>query len=288
MACSSWRREAAVDVPLVLFSYLNPIVAAGPTCARARGGGRDSRTARHRSSRGRRPERRARDRRVAARVHPPRRADHADAAHGGDRAARQRLRVSHQPARRDRNAERDRERTRRARSSACASATKLPVCVGFGISGPGAGGGGGARSPTAWWSGARSCARRETSVESRGVARALDAQGDRRALSARADQVSRSRRSTRSSGFTKIVSDSLHEHRARARHPSPCARICDASSPRARAPSRATCCATRRAPLPPRDRATAAAHRATSAARRARRQHRARAATHRAARTRER
>src|SRR6478672_2350413 len=65
--------EAAVGVPLVLFSYLNPIVAAGP----------------------------------GALAH----ATHS--ANGGDRATRQRIRVSHQPARRDRNAERDCRRTRR-------------------------------------------------------------------------------------------------------------------------------------------------------------------------------
>ena len=126
-------------------------------CAAARRGRRRARRARHRPARSA-PIRSAR--RGSARpagLHSTRRADHA-ARRGWREIARtgsgfvyliSRLGVTGEQATCPPELPATAARLR--------AATSLPICVGFGISTAGAGARGGARSPTAWWSAARSC-----------------------------------------------------------------------------------------------------------------------------------
>ena len=97
---------SALRVPLVLFSYLNPIIAAGERRAHTRGRGGVQRAVAHRPAGRSRSGARGVGRRGTARVHSTRRADDAARAHARDRRARQRVRVSDQPTRRHGNARR--------------------------------------------------------------------------------------------------------------------------------------------------------------------------------------
>ena len=116
--------KAKLHVPVVLFSYLNPILAAGPDAAElgapvpadlgkepadrrrlgrvqhvAGGRGGRERNSRHRYSSGRRSSARGVAGQQPPRFHQARRADDSAGSNGRDRAARQRIRLSYQPAR---------------------------------------------------------------------------------------------------------------------------------------------------------------------------------------------
>ena len=113
--------RAACSVPLVLFSYLNPVIAAGADAlTRAAEAGFCGHSA-HRPAGRLRSRARSVGRRWAARVHSPRRADDAARAHARDRGARQRVRLPDQPARRHGRARRSAARAARRRWPDCAA-----------------------------------------------------------------------------------------------------------------------------------------------------------------------